>query len=240
MTLSVLKRRINIFLFLMLGLNLFVWKASNTMQPNWLNVPPAPSERGAVAMALGDRQLAYRSGSITLQNFGDTGGHYRPFTEYNYKNLRQWFFMLHGVDPASEVVPILAGYYFGVSKDKEQLRQVVAYLSVVGEIPVSEKWRWLAHAVYLARHGMKDLDLALALAQKLARQRPVDEELPGWARQMPAFIMEAQGDEGAARQFMMNMLENESDTLNRNELNFLKYFLVERVGADPEAVGDYD
>jgi len=107
-------------------------------------VPPAPTPRGAVAMSLGDAEFSYRFLALMLQNLGDAGGETTPLKDYNYKKIGQWFFLLHALDPASDHVPMIAAYYFGVTRVPADVAEVVRYLSVVGQIPGGEKWRWRA------------------------------------------------------------------------------------------------
>ena len=188
-------------LFITLGLNVVFWSASQDIYSGWEGVPPVPSRNGAVMMTLGDSELSYRFLALILQNLGNTGRDTVPLKSYDYEKLGKWFFLLHELDPASDHVPMIAAYYFGGTRIPKDVAVVVDYLGVVGQIPVGEKWRWLAHAAYLARHRMHDLSLALKLAYKLARM-PGKDEFPQWARQMPAFILKEQGENEAARQMI--------------------------------------
>lgn len=226
--------RIKIVFALLLGLNLAFWAGSRDVYSKWEGVPPVPSPRGAITMTLGDPEFSYRFLAITLQNLGDTGRDITPLKGYNYERLGQWFFLLHQLDPASDHVPMVAAYYFGGTRVPKDAAQVVKYLSTAGNIPVGEKWRWLAHAAFMAQHKMHDLTLALDLAYKLAKM-PNSAEMPQWARQMPAFILSEKGDKAAARKLMENMLVTEKN-MHPNEINFIKAYLIEQLGVDPAEV----
>lgn len=228
MTQAALQRKINIALALALAVNLFFWFVSSDVYARWAGVPPVPSQTGSVMMALGDAEFSFRSGSLTLQNLGDGGGNVTPLKDYDYSKLGKWFWLLHDLDPASDHVPMTAAYYFGATRVPSDVRVVVGYLAAVGQNPVGDKWRWLAHAVYLARHRLKDMDLALDLAYKLAKMQPVSGELPMWARQMPAFVLKARGDKEDARQIIGNLMMDRN--LDHNELNFMKSYMVEQLG----------
>jgi hypothetical protein len=225
--------RINAFLALALSLNILFWGWSQNFFAKWQGVPPVPSENGALTMALGDREFAYRFLALQLQGLGDGGGQMASLKTYNYQKLGEWFRLLHLLNPASDHVPMAAAYYFGSISDTQRIPVVIDYLSEVGQSPVGSKWRWLAHAVVLARHQMNDLQLALDLAYKLSKMEPIGDTLPSWARQMPAFILKAKGDKADARALMENMLLN-SESLHPNEVNFMKSFLTEQLGV-PEA-----
>lgn len=221
-------------LFITLGLNVVFWSASQDIYSGWEGVPPVPSRNGAVMMTLGDSELSYRFLALILQNLGNTGRDTVPLKSYDYEKLGKWFFLLHELDPASDHVPMIAAYYFGGTRIPKDVAVVVDYLGVVGQIPVGEKWRWLAHAAYLARHRMHDLSLALKLAYKLARM-PGKDEFPQWARQMPAFILKEQGENEAARQMMENMLVTEKN-VHPAEINFMKAYLIEQLDVAPDDV----
>ena len=221
-------------LFITLGLNVVFWSASQDIYSGWEGVPPVPSRNGAVMMTLGDSELSYRFLALILQNLGNTCRDTVPLKSYDYEKLGKWFFLLHELDPASDHVPMIAAYYFGGTRIPKDVAVVVDYLGVVGQIPVGEKWRWLAHAAYLARHRMHDLSLALKLAYKLARM-PGKDEFPQWARQMPAFILKEQGENEAARQMMENMLVTEKN-VHPAEINFMKAYLIEQLDVAPDDV----
>ncbi len=180
------------------ALNLAFWLASKEVYARWSGVPPVPTRRGAVMMTLGDPEFSYRLLALALQNLGDVGRDVTPLKDYNYQRLGEWFALLHALDPASDHVPMIAAYYFGGTRVPKDAAVVVDYLGRVGAIPVGTKWRWLAHAAYMAQHRVHDLQRALALAYQLAKM-PNSAEMPQWARQMPAFVLAKRGDKDAAR-----------------------------------------
>ena len=187
-------------------------------------------------MSLGDKEFSYRILAIMLQNFGDIGRDTTPLKDYNYKKLGRWFFLLHYLDPISDHVPMLAAHYFGGTLVPKDSAEVVKYLTVAGQMPFTEKWRWLAHAAYLAQHRMSNIDLALKLAYKLQRMNRVDGiKMPQWARQMPVFILNHRGEKEASRKLMENFLITEKN-IDPAEVNFMKLYLIEQFGEDPKHV----
>lgn len=231
----ILQSRINILLSLALFLQIFYWAASADIRAKWQGVPPVPSRTGAVMMALGDSEFSYRMLGMTLQHLGDTGGQATPLKDYDYKKIGQWLWLLYELDPASDHAPLLAAYYFGATMEAEDSAVIVDYLGKIGQNPVGEKWRWLAQAAYLARHRVRDLDLALDLAYKLSKMEPIDDILPMWARHMPASILQEQGDKEAARDIIENLLSS-GKKFHPNEINFMKSYLIEQLGIDPKEV----
>lgn len=228
--------RVRAILFILLSLNLLLWGVSRETYSRWDGVPPAPTKAGAITLSLGDPEFSYRYLALGLQNMGDVGRDVTPLKGYDYQKLGRWFFLLNQLDPASDHVPMIAAYYFGATRVPKDVAVVVGYLSAIGQIPAGDKWRWLAHAAYLAQHRMHNTDLALTFAYKLLRMhRDEGVEMPVWARQMPAFILKNTGDRAAARELMENMLVSEK-TAYPEEINFMKSVLIEQLGADPEEV----
>ncbi len=219
-------------LFAVLALNVLLWMGSSYIRARWPGVPPVPQKESALAMTLGDGQFFYRFGAITLQNIGDTGGRITPLKEYDYTVLNDWFWLLNGLDARSDHIPLIAAFYFGATRVPKDVAEVVDYLSVIGDSPVGEKWRWLAHAVFLVRHRMNDVELGLELAHRLAA---IDNpDMPIWARQMPAFVHAELGEKDAARAIIAGLLKTEGKRLHPNEINFMYAYLTEQLGISEE------
>lgn len=219
-----------IFFVVFLLANVAFWSHSKSIQVNWLNVPPAPELKKASMAALGDKSLAYRRNALMLQNFGDTGGRTTSLKEYDFSRLKDWFLLEDALDPHSDAVPMMAAYYYGAAKEKEQLNHVLDYLAIVGQRPEGEKWRWLGHAVYLARDITKDHDRALELAYLLAENKSPD--LGDWARQLPVFLLQAEGDSELAYKIMLNILIDNVDTMHSTEIFYMKDYICNTILKD--------
>ncbi len=201
-----------------------IWFVTHDVRSSWYNVPPAPTPTGLKISALGDAQLAYRQAGLSLQTMGDTGGRVVPLNAYDYDELSKWFRTLYGLDSRSDFVPMLAAFYFGASQDSEDVTKVVDFLEDVGYSTYGEKWRWLVHAVYLARYREKDTDRALELAKKLAELRLEKPEMPVWTLHMAPFILADLGEDEAADELLKVILGSAKD-LHPNEINFMMNYL---------------
>lgn len=217
----------HVFFYGFLILNILFWGYAHKIQLKWANVPPVPKEHSAALLSLGDEQLAYRTYAAMLQNIGSVGGRSVSLKDYNYQTLKEWFFLEDSFDKKSNVVPMLASNYFGAVDDNEKLDNILDYLAVVGSRPDGEKWRWLGQAVFLARHIQKDNKRALELAYILADNKSPD--LADWAKQMPAFILHDEGDSELAYKIMLNILISNIDTLDPNEINFMKDYICNKL-----------
>lgn len=198
------------------------WWGSRDLRGEQPVVPPPPSERAVAALAFGDRQFLYRALGLEVQNLGDTGGRFTPLARYDYRRLAGWFDRLDALDPRADYAPALAAHYYGQTPKSEDVRHVVAYLRRHAAGDPERKWRWLAHAAYLARHKVKDLDLALAVARELAGLAVPG--IPIWTKQMPAFVLAAAGDTEAARDLMAVLLATTKD-LSPQERTYLQAYI---------------
>ncbi len=209
-------------------LHVGLWFHSNDIRTQWGNVPPVPGEGQASSMALGDQQFAYRMTGLTLQNLGDTGGRSTALTDYDYQKLSKWLFLMDKMDSRSDYAPFLAAFYFGATPDKTQLPPIVDFLEYAGERTTGEKWRWLAHAMYLARFEVNDLDRALGLANKLANLES-ETHMPAWTKQMPAFIQTQMGNKEAAYEIMLNILKSRAENLDPAEVSFTQIYMCDKL-----------
>lgn len=200
-------------------INAAVWGHSAHRVPSWPNVPPAPGKMGTMVAFLGDGEMAYRSVALTLQNFGNTTGEVQALKNYNYENLGTWFDLADSLNPHSNYVPFLAAYYFGASQDPSKLMPVINYLRRVGTYSDAEKWRYLGHAVFLARHKMNDMKLALQLADELGKT--YKPGMPAWPLQMKAIVASDMGEKEMAYNLMVDMLQNDSKSMDPAEINYM-------------------
>lgn len=210
-----------------LTLNFAFWSHARTVLSAWPNVPAPPSNLAAPLSGVGDEEAAYRLYGYSLQNFGNAGGRFMPLRDYDYAMLKKWFFMAQTLDPRANYVPFLAAFYFGAIEDRpEALSHIVDFLAVEGQAPYPQKWRWLAHAVYLARYKLNDMPRALSLAETLSKMK--GDDVAPWARQLPAFIQLQIGNREAAYEIMSRMVLSEQGKVHPNELNEMVRFICTR------------
>ncbi len=197
-----------------------------SVQAGWPGVPSPPPAALAPLLTLGDDQLFYRTAAFGLQNMGDGGGRTTPLAAYDYGRLDGWFRLLDRLDPAARYVPTLAGWYFGQTSQPADLRRIVAYLTAIGARDPAHNWRWLAQAVYLARHRLHDVPLALGIARHLAGL--AGTQAPLWVRQMPAFVLAEVGDHEAARDLLETILATDPN-LPDDERAFMRRLIDQQL-----------
>lgn len=217
---------IRILLAVMAAAQLTFWWQTHQIRPKMTIVPEAPDARTADALALGDHQFYFRYNGFLLQNFGDGFGRTTPLKDYDYARLAAWFRLMDAMDSTSNFVPFLATYYYSQSQHTPDVRYVVDYLYEHSLRDPGRNWWWLAQAVYLARHKLEDKDLALEIAKVLS---DASGDIPFWARQLPAYILESMGEKQAAYGIMKGVLDHYEE-IPPEELRYMKYFIEDRLG----------
>ena len=90
------------------------------------------------------------------------------------------------------------------------------------------RWPWLAHGAIVARHRLKDPQLALRYAEDLSAHAG---RAAGWARQMRIFLLDDLGEKEQA-QILLGALLESGEVSDAGELHFLAARLGEmRTGA---------
>lgn len=82
-----------------------------------------------------------------------------------------------------------------------------------------QRWRWMAHCVYVAKYELKDLSLALEYA-RLLREHTSREVAPAWATQMEIFLLEDLDQLESAKILIGGLLES-GEITDEHELRFL-------------------
>lgn len=201
------------------------WWHSRAVMPEMGIVPAVPGERTVRALSFGDEQAFFRLLSLSIQNSGDTFGRFTALYKYDFNKLYHWFHLLTDLDNQSNYLPSMASYYFSQSQNRDDVRYIIDYLDEYTEGRAKEKWWWIAQASYLASHRLGDSDRALALAERLRGVKGI----PLWAQQLAAFEYEKRGEFGDALAIIKEILDDPSQ-YSQGELNFMKYFIDERLG----------
>lgn len=201
------------------------WNHTRHIMPEMGIVPEVPGERTVRALSFGDDEAFFRLLALSIQNSGDTFGRFTALYKYDYNKLYHWLHLLDGLDNESDYLPSMASYYFSQTQNIEDEHYIVDYLDEYTEGRAKEKWWWVTQAAYLANHKMHDTDRALKLAERLQGVKGI----PIWAQQLPAFIHEQRGEYGEAMSIIRTILDDPSQ-YSQGELNFMKYFIGERLG----------
>jgi hypothetical protein len=92
------------------------------------------------------------------------------------------------MDRRSEFGIGMASGFFGQSQNVRDVEPIVRFMMRDVAKDPQRRWRWLYQAIYLARHRLRDDELALEAAEQL---HSYDfQGIEPWAVMMPAFILE--------------------------------------------------
>ena len=210
-------------LLLLALLQVGLWEATFRIHPEMETVPRVPSVAMAKLFSFGDDQLYFRSHVLELQTAGITFGRAIRLEDFDYVRIYYWMKLLDKFDFRSSTLPYMASFWFSRTQNNQDVRYMVDYLMEYVRGRIDSQWRWQTEALNLANYKLSDQDLAMRIALPLQNVRSA----PLIVRELPAFIHEQRGETDAARKVMEEIKAD--TTLPQNELNFMNYFLTERL-----------
>lgn len=176
-------------------------------QASAVDLTPPPPSIVLDAASLGEPATLSRLLMLRLQAFDNQPGISIPFRELDYPTVIAWLDEILALDPRNQY-PLLAAsrLYAAVPvPDKQRLMMDWVYQRFL-EDP-NQRWQWLAHITYVAKHRLKDLPLALKYARAL-REQATATTVPDWARQMEIFVLEEMGELEAAMVLLGGLIES--------------------------------
>ena len=203
-----------------------VWhtfRAEPVAQINDLQSPP--SKEVLKVTSLGDPVAFSKLTMLWLQAHDNQPGISIPFKQLDYTVLTEWLETILVLDPRSKYPLLSAARVFGEVPVPEKQRQMLAFVEQEFHKDPNRRWQWLAHAVFVAKHRLKDQHLALQFAKSLA-EKATGENVPGWAKQMQIFLLEDMGEVESAKVLLGGLLESGQIT-DPHEQAFLHQRLAE-------------
>lgn len=228
------RRYIKIGIFLFLFIQIFCWFFTFRFTPFLGILDEVPTVNEAKIAALGDEQFYFRYQALNLQNSGDSFGRFTALKNYDYKVLKKWMKLLDDLDSISNFVPSIAAYYYSNTQNVKDNIYIVDYLESNYDHNPKAKWWWLGMAVNIADFKLKDDNLALRLAFKLANTP--NKNMPRWAQEMPAIIYAKMGEKRLAFEIIKDIAQRQNN-YNQGEINFMQNFIKERLGYSHESIG---
>ena len=194
-----------LLVFVFLGLGLAAQIALKSVAPR----PRASAEDLPAAPALATLRLASFGDPIPLaevlmlylQAFDYQSGSQVPYRDLDYGRLEDWLSRILELDPRGQYPLLAASHLYAEVPDEAKQRSMLEFVYRQFLIDPNRRWPWLAHATVLAKHRLHDLPLALRYAQAIQRHATAPD-VPLWARQMEAFILEDMNELDAARQII--------------------------------------
>lgn len=222
-----------IFLYLFIftcAFQIVFWFKTESIKPKYDIVPNVPSPHFVKAVSLGDNEFLFRILAFQLQNAGDVYAGFTALKNYDYSRLYQWWNLLDELDAKSNLVPAMSVYYYSQTQNKPDAGYVVKYIDNRAEKNLNENWWWLFQTIYIATNVLNDNDLALKIANKIAKN--TDPNAPIWTKQIPAFINARMGNDCLAFKIIQDMVDEDKKGIRKftpEEVGFMKYFINQRL-----------
>lgn len=176
-------------------------------------------------ISLDDSITAAKWVMLWIQAFDNQPGISIPLRELDYGKVIEWLDLVLELDNKIQYPLLAAIRFYGEVADEKRQRRMIDYISKKFIENPDERWQYMAHAVYIAKHRIKDEQLALTCA-KLIRQYATGDNVPYWAKQMEFFILEDMGELESAKVLIGGLLES-GKLDDPNQIEFLTQRLTE-------------
>ena len=181
------------------------WRAQHPSVPVVAHTLPAPPTLAiARAQALGDPIALAKFYMLWLQAFDTQAGTEIALRDLDYGRVIAWLALCLRLDPRAQYPLLAASRLYADIPDHTRTRQMLDFVQRAFAEDPARRWPWLAHAVYVARHRLRDKALALEFARTLAGA--ATPEIPHWARQLEIFVLEDMGELEAAKILLGGLL----------------------------------
>jgi len=195
----------------------------NTQSANQAHVASLSHSPGVLYLRLfsfGDPVTLAKVLMLWLQAFDNQLGASVPFKDLDYRKVQAWLGDILILDPRGNYPLQAASHLYARVPDEKKQRQMLEFIYQQYLIDPENRWPWLAHAVIVAQHRIKDLALALKYSQVLASNSLDDERIPYWVSQMNLIVLEEMGEFEAMQRSMASLLMS-GKIVDLNEINFL-------------------
>jgi hypothetical protein len=211
---------VSLVLLLALGLQIILHGYYDERDVTGKSLTPAPSELHASLLGLGDNIAIAKVLMLWLQAFDNQPGLSIPLARLDYEKVTEWLQLILELDPRGQY-PLFAAarIYAGIQDENKQRRMLEFVYRNFFEDP-NHRWPALAHAVYIAKHRLNDMPLALKYAEAMA-ENVTANDVPFWVKQMHIYVLEDMGELEAARILLGGLIESNA-IRDPNELEFLR------------------
>jgi hypothetical protein len=182
-----------------------------------LTQPPATSLLRLAS--LGDPIALAKILMLQLQGFDYQSGTKIPYKELDYARVESWLARILELDPGGQYPLLAASRLYAEVPDEARQRRMLDFVYRQYLLDPNRRWPWLAHATFLAKHRLHDMDLALKYAAALQKYTTA-KDAPAWATTMEIFIREDLNELETARVMIGGLIASGRIT-DPEELKFL-------------------
>ena len=185
---------------------LAVGLASQIAWSNWLgsprahaeDLPPAPQSSALRLGALGEPEALGKLLMLWLQAFDYQSGTKVPYRNLDYPRLQEWLSRILKLDPGGQYPLLTASQLYAETPDPVKQRQMLDFIYREYMDDPNRRWPSMANATVIAKHRLKDLELARKYARAL-QENTKAAGVPVWVKQMEFFILEEMNELEAAK-----------------------------------------
>ncbi len=197
------------------------WSSSSPLATiNIKSLPEPPTQIESQLIGLGDSITISKLFMLWLQAFDNQPGISLSFKSLDYGRVISWLERILTLDPKGQYPLLAAGRIYSVVTDDEKKRQMLEFISEQFSKDPNRRWPSMMHAIYIAKHRLKDYSLALKYAHAVVQKVTVNN-IPSWVKQMEIYILEDMGEIEDAKILIGGLLEGDAIT-DAHELQFLQ------------------
>jgi hypothetical protein len=183
------------------------------------DLQPPPAATMLRLASLGEPIALAKILMLHLQAFDYQSGSKVPYKDLDYSRLEAWLARILELDPAGQYPLLAAARLYAEVPLQAKQRSMMDFIYRQYLLDPNRRWPWLAHATLLAKHRLKDMDLARMYASTIEKSTTA-RDVPSWATSMEIFILEDMNELEAAR-IMIGGLLASGKVADRAELVFL-------------------
>ena len=212
---------VSVLLFVLIALIVQVyWHGiQNETRASAEDLVAAPEISSLRLLGFGDPISLAKMLMLWLQAFDNQPGISVPFERLDYGKVREWLHAIEQLDPSGQYPLLAASRLYTRVPDKEKQRQMLEFVYEKFFDDPDRRWPWLAHAAIVAKHRLKDMQLALKYSRAIT-DKSSSNDIPPWASQMQVVILEDMGELRAAQILIGGLIQN-GTIKDPNEVRFL-------------------
>lgn len=164
-----------------------------------------PDDRVIRVLGLNEsRSLGYGM-MLHLQSFDAQAGQSIQLRSLDMVSVVRWLHAAMTLAPENAYPLFLASRIYPEVAPPAERRAMLEFVHQYFLDDPQNRWPWLAHATYLARHSLKDNRLALRFARDL-RTHATGAGIPRWVREIEVYVLEASSEFEAAQFLLAGLL----------------------------------
>jgi hypothetical protein len=154
---------------------------------------------------LGEDVLAGYLAMFYLQNVDVHLGRATPLAALDRRSLIRWLDLTTDLDSGTGYPLLLAARHYAETGTPTQRRIMLDWVYQRFEEQPNQRWPWLVHALFVARHVLNDYPLAKRYAAAL-RTEVRDPKAPSWVRQLDLLLRADRGEAEDAKMILGGLI----------------------------------